>query len=179
MCCFGKKRVTLSEFFKGVTENLNKLKEPVFSKEELERRGITSSFQNFPCVFDICRTKEGWFKHETTRIKSSLKHILTSKCSSQDKELAVQETYLTYVDVGIEHYEKLAKWLSVIGKIVCWVLAVVVVLLVSVGTVALVNKFSSSKQSVEISQSVVRLLNGTTNLAQKVEMSVKCEDRGK
>lgn len=120
MCCFGKKRVTLSEFFEGVTENLNKLKEPVFSKEELERHGITSSFQNFPCVFDICCTKEGWVKHETTRIKSSLKHILTSKCFLNDKELVApnKEMYLTYVEIGIEYHTTSSCWALLVKRII-------------------------------------------------------------
>ena len=137
MCCFGKKRVTLSEFFEGVTENLNKLKEPVFSKEELERRGITSSFQNFPCVFDICCTKEGWVKHETTRIKSSLKHILTSKCFLNDKELVApnKEMYLTYAEVGIEYHITSSSWVLLFKRIISVVLIVVATML----TISCVN----------------------------------------
>lgn len=172
--------VAFSELIEGMIESLKQLKNSSCSNEDLEKLGIALSFQDLPCTFDICFTKETGTNEETTRIRRELKHILKKKFSSQGRggKVCSGEKYLTYVDVGIEHYEKPAKWLSVIGKIVCWVLAVVVVLLVSVGTVALVNKFSSSKQSVEISQSVVHLLNGTTNLTQKVEMSVKCEERG-
>ena len=175
-----EKTAILLEWIEGVIGNLRKLKTSLSSKESLENLGIASSFQELPCTFDICLTKETGTKEETTRIRRELKHILKKKFSSQGRggKVCSGEKYQTYVDVGIEHYIKPSKWVSTFWKVVRWALVAVVALLVAVGAVALVNKFSSSKQSVEISQSVVHLLDGTTNLTQKVEMSVKCEERG-
>ena len=172
--------ITFSEFLKEMTESLNKLKEPAFSKEELESCGIASSFQDLPCTFDICLTKETGTNEETTRIRRELKQILKKKFSSRVRggKIYSGEKYLTYVDVGIEHYEKPTKWASISWKIVRCVLAVIVALLALVGVVSFANWFSPPRQKTEISNSVVRQFDGT-NLTQKAEMSVEYEDRGR
>lgn len=172
--------ITLSEFLKEMTESLNRLKEPAFSKEELEKRGITSSFQNFPCTFDICHTKEGWRGHETTRIKSSLKHILTSKCSSHDKELVAQneETYLTYVEVEIEHHTA-SSWFGILIKKIVRVGVVTAAIVAPIwGGHFLVTRCLYQKKGSEISWLPACRLE-QIKLVQKAEMSAKYESRGK
>ena len=172
--------ITLSEFLKEMTESLNKLKEPAFSKEELESCGITSSFQDFPCTFDICRTKESLCGRETTRIKSSLKHILTSRCSSHDKELVAQneETYLTYVEVEIEHHTA-SSWFGILIKKIVHVGLVIVTIVASIGGgYYLIERCLGQKKGSEASWlSVCRVEQ--IKLMQKAEMSVEYEDRGK
>lgn len=172
--------VALSELIDGMIESLKQLKNSSFSNEDLKKLGIASSFQDLPCTFDICLTKETGTNEETTRIRRELKHILKKKFSSQGRggKVCSGEKYLTYVDVGIEHYEKPAKWVSTFWKAVRWVLAAVIMLLAVVGVVSFANRLSPPRQKTEISNNVVRQFDGT-NLTQKVEMSFKCEERGK
>ena len=172
--------ITLSELLKGVTESLNRLKEPSFSKEELERKGVVSSFQNFPCTFDICYTKDDGKNEETTRIKSEFRHILKKRFLSraQGEKTCSGEKYLTYVDVGIEHCVKPSKlgiWWKKAG---CVALGVIVALFVLVGVASIANWLSPPKQKKDISNSIVRLFDGT-NLMQKVEMKMNYEEREK
>lgn len=170
------KSVALSELIDGMIESLKQLKNSSFSKEDLKRTGIASSFQDLPCTFDICLTKENGKNEETTRIRRELKHILKKKFSSRVRggKACSGEKYQTYVDLGIEHCVKPSKQISPSWKVVCWVLVVVVVLLV-----ALVNNFPSSKQNMEISHSVFRLQNGTTNLTQKAVLNIQGEVKRK
>ncbi len=169
--------VTLSELLKGVTESLSRLKEPSFSKEDLENKGIMTSFQNLPCTVDICYTKDDGKNEETTRIRSEFKHILKKRFTSRVRggNACSGEKYLTYVDVGIEHCVKPSKlgiWWKKAG-------GVALVVLVLVGVVSIASCFSPHRQKTEISHSVVRMLNGKTNLFQKVEMKMNYEEREK
>lgn len=175
-----EKAVALSELIDGMIESLKQLKNSSCSSEDLKKLGIASSFQDLPCTFDICLTKETGTNEETTRIRRELKQILKKKFSSRVRggKIYSGEKYLTYVDVGIEHYEKPTKWASTSWKIVRCVLAVIVALLALVGVVSFANWVSPPRQKTEISNSVVRQFDGT-NLTQKAEMSVEYEDRGK
>lgn len=172
--------ITLSELLKGVTESLNRLKEPSFSKEELERKGVVSSFQNFPCTFDICYTKDDGKNEETTRIKSEFRHILKKRFLSRARggKVCSGEKYLTYVDVGIEHCVKPIKQGEGWRKACCVSVSVIGVVLALVGVVSIASCFSPPRQKKDISNSIVRQFDGT-NLLQKVEMKMNYEEREK
>ena len=172
--------ITLSELLEGVTESLKKLKEPLFSKEKLEKTGIVSSFQNFPCTFDICHTKDDGENEETTRIRSELKHILKKRFSSRARggKVCSGEKYLTYVDVGIEHCVKPIKQGEGWRKACCVSVGVIGVVLALVGVVSIASCFSPPRQKKDISNSIVRQFDGT-NLLQKVEMKMNYEEREK
>lgn len=174
------KAVALSELIDGMIESLKQLKNPSFSNADLKKLGIALSFQDLPCTFDICLTKETGTNEETTRIRRELKQILKKKFSSQVRGGKVYsgEKYLTYVDVGIEHCVKPSKrgagWKNA-GVVA---LGVIVALLALVGVVSFANWLSPPRQKTEITNSVVRQFDGT-NLTQKAEISVEYEDRGK
>ena len=63
----GGKSVTLSEFLKGMTESLNKLKESVFSKEELERCGCRAAVADWLCCGRICFPERARSKHKSVK----------------------------------------------------------------------------------------------------------------
>lgn len=94
-------KVLFSDVLKEVVECLNQFKEPTLDKALLEQKGITTDLQNLPCTFNLV-LKKG---KETTRIQSCMKHILAERImTSQGTESnRVDEKYLTYVEVGIEH----------------------------------------------------------------------------
>lgn len=167
----------LSGLIDGMIGCLGTLKSSSFSEVELKELGIASSLKNLPCTFDICLTQNVGANEETTRIRRGVKHVLKKRFSSEGRggKVYSREKYLTYVDVGIEHCVKPSKQGSMLCRAGFVVLVTVVVLAAAVGTVILVNKFSASKQGVEISHSVVHMLNGTTNLSQKVVVNIQGE----
>lgn len=167
--------ITLSELLKGVTGSLNRLKEPLFSKEDLENKGIVTSFQNLPCTVDICYTKEGWFENKTTRIKSSLKQILTGVRSSQ-VDATNRESYLTYVEVSVEHHVIPSKSQGWVKRIVRMILIGVVVLAAVGGGSYLIKRCVAQKNGMVNSCFTVRQFDGT-NQVKKVEMEMKCDER--
>ena len=174
------KPVTLAELIDGMIESLKQLKNSSFSNADLKKLGIASSFQDLPCIFDICLTKETDTNEETTRIRRELKHILKKKFLSQVRggKVCSGEKYLTYVDVGIEHCVKPSKRVAGWKNTGVVALGVIVALLALVGVVSFANWLSPPRQKTEISNSVVRRFDGT-NLTQKAEISVEYEDRGK
>lgn len=173
-----EKIVALSKLLGNLLGGIKQLKEFSLSKEELEEVGIASSFQDLPCTFDIRLTREADTDVETTRIRRELKHILISS-RVQGGEACSGEKCLTYVDVGIEHCVKPSKKVSTFWKVVRWTLVAAVALAAVAGTVVFVNNFSSSTQNMEISHSVFRLQNGTTNLTQKAVLNIQGEVKRK
>ena len=171
------KTVALSEVIDGVIKDLKQLNDFSFSTEELKGVGITSSFQDLPCMFDICLTEDDGENEKTIRVKRELKHILKKRFlpQTQEQRTGYGEKYQTYVNVGIEHCVKSAKWKSRLRKIVALCVVTLVLFLAIVGAVAIAGRFTIHKQEMQISKSAVQLLKGKTNLVQKVEISAKCE----
>ena len=169
--------VALSEVIDGVIKGLKQLNDLSFSTEELKGVGVTSSFQNLPCMFDICLTEDDGEKEKTIRVKREMKQILKKRFSSQmrGQRIGFGEKYQTYVNVGIEHSVKPVKWKSRFWQSVAVGAVVSVIILAIVGVFAIVLKFTALKQEMQISRSAVQLQRGKTNLVQKVELSAKCE----
>lgn len=171
------KGAKLSDLIEGMIGDLDKLKNSSFSEEDLRELGIASSFKNLPCTFDIRYTKEGLLENKTTLIKSSLKQILTG-ASSPQVDGTNRKSYLTYVEVSIEHHvisSKLQVWAK---RIILMVLIGVVVLAAVWGVSCLIKHCVAQKNEAVNSCFTVRQFDGT-NLMQKVEMKMNYEEREK
>ena len=100
-------KVSFSDVLKEIVLFLNQFNEPILDKALLEQKGITADLQNLPCTFNLVLKKGG----ETTRIQSCMKHILAERVTtSQGTESnRIDEKYLNYVEVGVEHEVEVEK----------------------------------------------------------------------
>lgn len=162
------KNIPFSKFLEGIVASLNQLKEPSFAKGDLEEKGITSSFQNLPCTFNISLTRRSALGTTTTCMRSELQHILTEKTMS---EKATNEKYLTYVKVGIDHNESFLMNVFLESRIVRLFCVILIVLLILGGSLCVVQLFTRQKNRVEM-KSVLQSFDGT-NLIQKCEIGIK------
>ena len=162
--------IPFSNFLEEIIASLNQLKEPSFAKGELEEKGITSSFQNLPCTFNISLTKRSVLGTTTTCMRSELQHILTEKTMNVN-EKATNEKYLTYVKVGIDHNKSSSMSVFLESRIVRLFCVILIVLLILGGSLCVVQLFTRQKNRVEM-KSVLQSFDGT-NLIQKCEIGIK------
>lgn len=161
--------ITFSKLLEGVVSSLNQFKEPLFTKKELEKKGITSLFRNLPCTLNIRLETNDALETVVTSIRSELKHtrVETSTPESGDAS-RTEPKYLTYVEVGIEHSKtSLGKafWESRLVRSLS-IIAMVLVLLFGVFGVV---KYMAGKSLRTETKTVVQHFDGT-NLSQKIEI---------
>lgn len=164
--------VTLSKLIESVTESLNRLKEQSFSKKELESHGIVASFQNLPCTFDVSISKKTWREQQSTRIKSSLKHIVTNECLTKDgdnQDVSGKERCFTYIEVGIEHHTSFSGFAFWNSRIVQMILIAIVAVSAIWGASWLIRSGAEPEKSEETSWLSVRQFNWP-DLTQSVEI---------
>lgn len=164
--------VTLSKLLEGVTESLNRLKEPSFSKKELESHGIVTSFQNLPCTFDISISKKTTREQQYTRIRSSPKRVFTRECSAKDgdnQDVSGKERCFTYIEVGIEHHTSSCWFGFWNSRIVQLILIAIVAVLAIWGTSWLIGSGAAQEKPEETSWLSVRQFNWP-DLTQSVEI---------
>lgn len=160
--------VTLSKLLESVTESLNRLKEQSFSKKELESHGIVASFQNLPCTFDVSISKKTGCGQRSTRIKSSLKHIVTNECHTKEAAIC-QKSDLTYVEVAIEHHTSSFWFVLWNSRIVQMILIAIVAVSAIWGASWLIRSGAEPEKSEETSWLSVRQFNWS-DLTQSVEI---------
>ena len=120
-----EKSLSFSDVLKEVVECLNQFKTPTLDKALLEQKGITTDLQNLPCTFNLVLKN----KKETTRIQSCMKHILTERITTNQGNASnrIDEKYLTYVEVGIEHEDE--KFFKIVGRLIVVVLCIAFIVL--------------------------------------------------
>lgn len=175
-------KVTLDELLKELVGCLNKFKTPTFSNKDLEKKGISTSFQNLPCTINLKLNTRDWTKSSTTLVKSEFKHLLTSRESVSDKcasdKTNCNETYLTYVEIGVEQTTVTfwrrfrGSWFVrslCIGILVCvvWLICSVAVGLILPHSEMIVEKkwmYDDGTNSVQRSSLLIRVKKGTIDV---------------
>lgn len=167
-----KGEISLSKLLEGVVSSLNQLKEPLFSQKELNEKGITSSFQNLPCTFNIRLETNDASETAITSVKSELKRTRVAATTHENCTVSSDEPrYLTYVEIGIEHSKTSlgnsfwdSRWVRGLSIIA-------MVLLLVFGIFGGVKYMAGGSQKMG-TKSVVQQFDGT-NLTQKIEIDME------
>lgn len=112
-------RITLSRLLERLVASLNQLKEPSFSLKELNERGVTTSFQDFPCLFDLRHESQSASGTVVTHIRSGLKQIPVDRvsvpCCGVSPAVKEGGRCLTCLEVSMEH-SKTSAWKAFWGS---------------------------------------------------------------